>query len=255
VERKRFWNRITAGGTVGSAGVLAKLLISAKAFAVLLKFKTALSMLVSIAAYALFFGWRFAIGFVLMMFVHECGHVVVLRRQGVKASAPMFIPFLGAFVKLQGQHRSVAHEATSALAGPAAGLAVSGVVLLFANAYDSPLLTALAYTGFFMNLFNLVPALPLDGGRVAGALHPALWVAGMLGVLVWMFYAFSPILVLVLVIGGAEAFRRWRAHRRGEDLAYNTLAPITRWKIAGAYVAVAVLCLTGMAVAYTPMSL
>lgn len=243
-----------AVGAAGGAGLFAKLFLSLKALTFLVKFKTALTMVISIAAYAWFFGWPFAVGFVLMLFVHEMGHVVVLRAQGIKASAPMFIPFLGAFVTVKQAQRSVAAEAVSALAGPVAGLAVSGAVLLAADSLDSPLLRALAYTGFFINLFNLLPALPLDGGRVAGALHPAVWLVGMAGAVALLLYRPSPVLYLVLILGGFEAFRRWRAHRRGTDGGYFKIPMVTRWQIGGAYVAVALLCLAGMAATYAPMS-
>jgi Zn-dependent protease len=247
------------GGGVVAAGGLAKLagkaFLVAKGFGVLLKFKTAGSMLISVAAYALFWGWRFAVGFVALMFVHEVGHVVVLRAQGVKASAPMFIPFLGAFVKLEQGQRSVVEEALSALAGPVFGLVGAGAVYLAGQATGSPLLTALAYTGFLLNLFNLMPMLPLDGGRVAGAIHPYLWLGGAAVAVGFLIFHPSPVVVFVLVLGGIELVTRWRERRSGKVNPYYAVAPATRWQLAGAYVAVAVLCLLGMQAAYVPASL
>ncbi len=217
---------VAAGGAAAAkSGLLVKLLLALKGLAVLAKFKFALSMVVSIGAYALFWGWRFAVGFVLLLAVHELGHVVVLRAQGVEASAPMFIPFLGAFVSV----RSPLSHATG-----------------------SQLLQALAYTGFFLNLFNLLPMLPLDGGRVAGALHPAIWAAGMAVAVVFLLSHPSPVLVFVLVIGGLEAVRRWRARRAGEAGDYYTVPPRVRGLIAAAYVTVALVCLWGMNAAYLP---
>ena len=167
---RRAWQRfVTALAAVGA--------FLAKFGALLLKVKyvgLVLSMLVSIVAYSLFFGWSFAVGIVLLILVHEMGHVIELRRQGVPASAPLFIPFLGAFVNMRGSPRSAYQEALSGLAGPLVGTAASVVVAFWANATGSNFLMALAFFGFFVNLFNLLPVLPLDGGRAAAALHPGL---------------------------------------------------------------------------------
>jgi Zn-dependent protease len=258
-DGRRGTNRSTigkaAGGAAGGVGLIVKFWAGFKALVILLKFKTLLTMFISVAAYALFFGWKFAVGFVLLLFIHEMGHVVVLRLQGVKASAPMFIPFLGAFVTVKQPQRSVAAEATSALAGPAAGLLASGVVLFAADASNSAFLRALAYSGFLLNLFNLLPALPLDGGRVAGALHPAIWFAGIAGAVVLIFYFHSPVLIFVLILGIFEVVSRWRARRTGGSRAYFAIPRETRWAIGGAYALVAALCVAGMAAAYAPMSL
>ena len=251
--RRKRWDPRKAGGAVAGTGLLAKAFLTVKTAGLLvLHFKTFASMLVSVAAYAWLWGWNFAIGFVLLMFVHELGHVYVLRKQGVAATAPMFIPFLGAFVSIKGPQRSVAAEATSALAGPAVGMAASGFVLLLADSYHSPLLRALAYTGFLLNLFNLIPALPLDGGRVAGAVHPAIWFGGLVAAGAYLIYLRSPFVIFLLLIGVPETVRRWKARRAGTDNAYMTIPTDVRWRIAGAYVAVAALCIVGMAVSYTP---
>jgi Zn-dependent protease len=250
--RRHRFSRGTATGAAAGAGLLGKVLLSTKALAlVVLHFPTLASMIVSVAAYAYFWGWNFAVGFVLLMFAHEMGHVVVLRRQGIPASAPMFIPFLGAFVRMKGAPRSVADEAVSALAGPAVGVVTSGAVLLVGESYHLPLLIALAYTGCLLNLFNLLPMLPLDGGRVAGALHPAVWFVGLAAVLGLAILHPSIVYLLVIAIGGAELFRRWRSHTAGTDRAYMSIATATRWKIGIGYLLVLVACLAGMAATYT----
>src|SRR4029078_4233587 len=136
----------------------------------LLKFKvvtTGASMLVSIAAYTWIWGLPFAIGFVLLIFVHELGHVLELRRQGVPASAPLFIPFLGAVSGMKELPDDAWQEARVALAGPILGSVGAAVLWVIGESTGSELLLALAFTGFFLNLFNLIPLLPLDGG--AGA--------------------------------------------------------------------------------------
>src|SRR3954468_14194277 len=154
-------------GPVFAAGVVI-LKFAAKLKAVLLllpKLKlltTSASMLVSIAAYTLIWGWRFAVGFVALLFVHEMGHVIQMKREGVKVSGMLFIPFLGAAVGARSMGGNALAEARIGLAGPILGtLATAGLVPI-ANAYDSDFLRALAFTGFFLNLFNLVPVVPLD---------------------------------------------------------------------------------------------
>lgn len=254
-------SRWAKAGAVGGAGgafaltksaVIVKALAVLKGLAVLAKFKVAASMVISVGAYALFWGWRFAVGFVLLLLVHELGHVVVLRAQGVEASAPMFIPFVGAFVAVKGPMRSVTQEATSALAGPAIGAAGSYACLQLAYVADSLLLQALAYTGFLINLFNMLPMLPLDGGRVAGALHPAIWAIGTAGAIAILLFYPHPILFFVLLIGGLETWKRWRDRRAGRSGSYYRVPTRTRAAVGLSYVAVAAFCLWGMNIAFVP---
>jgi Zn-dependent protease len=161
-----------------------------KVFLVIAKLKflgVAVSMAVSVAAYAWIFGWTFALGFVLLIFVHEMGHVIVLRLRGIRSGLPVFVPFLGAFVSMKETPRTVYDEALSGIAGPAFGAAAAALVWWQADSRGSAFLLALAYTGFLLNLFNLLPVLPLDGGRTAAALHPATWAVGLLGLLLLFF--------------------------------------------------------------------
>lgn len=261
--RRKTWRERAGkigGGTALAGGATLKVLgktalIGKFGLFSLLKFKTFLSMLISIAAYAIFWGWKFAVGFVLLMFVHELGHVIALRLQGVKASAPMFIPFLGAFVKIEGQQRSISQEALSALAGPIAGLLGAGAVLWVAESMNSEFLRALAYTAFLLNLFNLFPVLPLDGGRVAGALHPAVWLAGMAAAVGLILWHPSPVFLFILILGGVETWHRWRERKSGRANQYLTIATSLRWQIAAAYVFTIAVCLIGMDAAYLPRPL
>ena len=215
-------------------------------------FTTSASMLVSIVAYQLIFGWLFSVGFVLLLLLHELGHVFQLRREGVKASAPMFIPFIGAFVNIEGKQRSVSQEAVSALAGPIAGLLGAGAVLGVAESMNSDFLRALAYTAFFLNLFNLFPVLPLDGGRVAGALHPVVWLGGMAAAVGLIIWHPSPVFFFILILGGLETWHRWRERKSGRANEYLSIETSVRWQIAAAYVFTIAVCLIGMDAAYTP---
>src|SRR6266487_16291 len=184
---------------IGSAlAAIGLLLAKIGALAKLKLFSTSASMLVSIAAYQLIFGWLFSIGFVLLLLLHELGHVFQLRREGIKASAPMFIPFLGAVISARSMGDDAAAEARVGLAGPILGSIASLVPLGLWLATGSDFWRALAYVGFFLNLFNLLPVLPLDGGRAMAALSPAIWLVG-LGALIVLAIAFpNPILFLIL---------------------------------------------------------
>src|SRR5260221_12736221 len=123
-------------------------------------------------------GVGFAVGFVFLIFVHECGHLIAARRIGLKVGAPVFIPFMGAFIGLKEAPRNAWIEAQVGIGGPLLGTAGAvfcyGLYLVTGN----PLFSALAYTGFFLNLFNLAPVGFLDGGRLAPALSPWLWLGG-----------------------------------------------------------------------------
>lgn len=203
-------------------------------------FTTSASMLVSVAAYAWLWGWKFAAGFVVLLFVHELGHVLELRRQGVPASAPLFIPFVGAVVGMKQLPPNAWKEAQVALAGPILGSAGAGAVWLAGEALDSELLIALAFTGFFLNLFNLLPIVPLDGGRAVAAVHPALWALGLAGLLALTILAPNPILLLILVLGGLELWRRWSERHHPSAAGYYRVEPWQRVAAGVTYVSLAV---------------
>jgi len=207
---------------------------------------TSATMLVSIAAYAWIWGWRFAVGFVFLLLIHELGHVFELRRQGIPASAPLFIPFLGAVVGMKQMPHNVWKEAQVALAGPIVGTLGALGFWVAGEALDSELLVALAFTGFFLNLFNLIPLSPLDGGRAVAALHPALWAVGLVLLLGLTIVWPNPILILVLVIGGMEAWRRWRDRNTPEAVAYYDIRPWQRAAVGVTYLGLATLLALAM---------
>ncbi|HZR90788.1 MAG TPA: site-2 protease family protein [Gaiellaceae bacterium] len=129
------------------------------------------SIFVAVGGYALIWGWQFGIGFVLLILVHEMGHYLEARRQGLNPALPIFIPFLGAFVAIRGERLNPWQHAWIALAGPLVGSAGAAAVWGAGEASHSQLLQALGYTGFFLNLFNLVPIGFLDGGQIWRSLH------------------------------------------------------------------------------------
>jgi Zn-dependent protease len=202
-------------------------------------FTTAGSMLVSVGAYALLFGWKFGVALVLLIFVHELGHVLELRRQGVPASAPMFIPFVGAFVAMKELPADAWREAQVALAGPVVGTLGAVAVWAAAVAYDSTFLMAMAFVGFFINLFNLLPIVPLDGGRAVAALHPAIWLVGVVGLAVLTWLRPNPILLIVVVLGGLELWNRWHSRHEPGMQTYYRVRPWQRAAVATVYVGLA----------------
>jgi len=214
------------------------------------KFSFLFSMVISIGVYAIFWGLPFAAGFVALLLIHEMGHVAELRRQGVPATAPMFIPFLGAMIAMKQMPRSVVAEAKMAIAGPIAGSLASLVVLAWAHASHSQLIMALAYVGFFINLFNLLPMNPLDGGRVAGALHPSVWFVGIIGAIALFLWRPNPIFLLIVVVGVISSIGRWTKRHQGQNDEYFSVPAKTKAAIATVYISVGVLCVWGMATAY-----
>lgn len=142
--------------------------------------KTGATMLISVWAYAIYWGWRFALGFVLLIFVHECGHMIAAKWCKLKVTTPAFIPFVGALITLKENPPNAWIEAVVGIGGPLLGTvgAVACVGIYYAT--GNPLFLALAYTGFFLNLFNLMPVGFLDGGRVVSAISPWLWIVGFI---------------------------------------------------------------------------
>jgi Zn-dependent protease len=209
-------------------------------------FTTSASMLVSIGAYTLIWGWKFAVGFVVLLLLHEMGHVFQLKREGIPASAPMFIPFLGAVVAMKELPKDAAAEARVGLAGPVLGSLAALVPLGIYALTGDELFQALAFVGFFLNLFNLLPVLPLDGGRAMAALSPAMWFVGF-GMLVAATFVFpNPIMLLILLFGGIETWRRWKRRKDPEAREYHRVAPRTRVAIAAVYIGLAALLALGM---------
>jgi Zn-dependent protease len=248
-ERKTLRNRI--GGAVAA---LAVLLGKFKGVLLLLpKLKiltTSGSMLVSVAAYALIWGWRFAAGFVALIFIHEIGHVIQLRREGIKATAPMFIPFLGAYVGMKELPKDAAAEARVGLAGPVLGSLGALIPLAIWQATGSEFWQALAFVGFFLNLFNLLPVLPLDGGRAMAALTPWMWIAGFALLVAATFIVPSPIMLLILLFGGMETYRRWKGRKSPAAQAYHRVTGAQRAAIATVYIGLAIALAVGMDVTH-----
>jgi Zn-dependent protease len=207
----------------------------------ILKFKfvgTALTMLVSVAAYALLFPVWFAVGIVVLIWVHEMGHVLQLRREGIPASAPMFIPFLGAFVAMKQMPKDALAEARVGLAGPVLGTLGGLATLGLYVATREPLFLGLAYFDFIINLFNLAPLLPLDGGRAVGAMSPVFQLLGLFAMVALFFVA--PIMAIIALIGLPELWKRWKIRNTPEGLAYYDIPLRNRVAVGAVYVGLVV---------------
>jgi Zn-dependent protease len=251
---KRIGSALAAIGLViAKIGAKAKLLLVA--LPKLKMFSTSASMLVSIAAYQLIFGWLFSIGFVLLLLLHELGHVFQLRREGIKASAPMFIPFMGAVISAKSMGDDAAAEARVGLAGPILGSIATLIPLGIWLATGSDFWRALAFIGFFLNLFNLVPVLPLDGGRAMAALSPWVWIVGFAGLAAMAFVFPSPILLIILLLGGMETWRRWKARNTPEGRAYHRIPTRTRVLVAATYLLLIAALALGTSVTHLPRGL
>jgi Zn-dependent protease len=216
--------------------------------------KTGGSMLVTVVIYAMIFGWWYAFGFVLLIFVHECGHLLAAKRIGLKVGAPVFIPFMGAFIALKEAPKNAWIEAQVGIGGPILGtvgaVVCEGLYLLTGN----ELFRALAFIGFYLNLFNLTPVGFLDGGRVATALSPWMWVVGII-ILGWLtverFMAghFNPILLFVFIFSLPRLFSLFRP-KTEEEKRYYEVTPRQRFVVAVTYFGLIAFLVVGMAVTY-----
>ncbi|HEY2936151.1 MAG TPA: site-2 protease family protein [Gaiellaceae bacterium] len=219
---------------------------------ILLKFKFLLSMFASAGVYIWIGGVWFGVGLIALLFVHEMGHVLEAKRQGLPVTAPLFIPLLGAMITMKQMPQDAWNEAKVAIAGPLLGSAGALALWIAGEATGSRPLQAIAFLGFFLNLFNLLPVVPLDGGRVVAAIHPAMWLVGFLGLLGLVFVRPNPILIIILILSGSELWRRWQLRNHPELQSYYRVRPSQRVTIAALYFGLAVLLVIGMAATHVP---
>ena len=234
--------------TVPIAFVLGKL----KWLIVLLKFTkftTLITMVIVVWVYAQIWGMRFALGFVILIYVHEMGHVIMMRKMGIKAGPPVFIPFVGAVISMKELPKNALIESLVAIGGPFLGTCGAGVCLLIAEYTGSQLWFAFASTGFMLNLFNMLPISPLDGGRITGVISRWFWLAGF-GIGAAMFYKTqSPILLLILLFGLLSLFKS----RGRVSEFYYTVSSSMRSSIALAYFTLLFVMVLGMWYADQPL--
>ena len=211
--------------------------------------KTGGTMFLSIWVYAMYWGVWFAAGFVLLIFVHECGHLLAAKRLGLKVGAPVFIPFMGALIALKEAPRNAWVESQVGIGGPLLGSAGAAVCELIYLATGNPMFRALAYTGFFLNLFNLAPVGFLDGGRIVTALSPWLWLVGFAIMLGLTILHPNFILILILIFSAPRIFFLFR-RKSHEERRYFEVTPAQRWSMAAMYFGLIVLLVVGMQMTY-----
>ena len=247
------WQRLKRGlGPVGVILALVLKFLGKVKFVLLpiLKFlpaflKTGGSMLLMIWVYAMRFGVWFAVGFVLLIFVHECGHLVAARRLGLKVGAPVFIPFMGAFIALKEAPPNAWVEAQVGIGGPLLGAVGAAICYVLGIATGNSLFTALAYSGFFLNLFNLMPVGFLDGGRVVTALSPWLWLVGFVILIGFTLLHPNFILILIIVFSVPRLFSLFRT-KTDEERRFYEVTPVQRWQMGAIYFGLILLLVLGM---------
>jgi Zn-dependent protease len=207
-----------------SAGKLGKVLL------------TGGTMLISVFAYALVFGVWYAVGFVLLIFVHEMGHYLAARHRGLDVGAPTFIPFVGAWIELKQKPHDVETEAFVGIAGPLLGTLGALACYMAARETGEKLLYALAYAGFFLNLFNMIPLSPFDGGRITAVLSPRIWFLGVPALVGLFLWSPSPMLILIAVLAWPQLVAAWHYDPHApENIAYYGISDEDRFTYAVAY--------------------
>jgi Zn-dependent protease len=215
--------------------------------------KTGGTMLISIWAYAMLWGWWFATGFVVLIFVHECGHLIVAKKFGLKVSAPMFIPFMGALIALKEAPKNAWMEAWVGIGGPLFGSLGALACYALYPLTGNPLFVALAYSGFFLNLFNLAPFGFLDGGRIATALSPWLWVVGLVIIGSMAFMHPNLLLFIIIAMSLPRLFSLFRA-KTDEERRYFEVTPAQRATMAVLYFGLVAALVLGMHVAQVTLA-
>ncbi|WP_088279104.1 site-2 protease family protein [Ideonella sp. A 288] len=198
------------------------------------------TMLLSLVVYAFIYGWRYAAGFIALLFVHEMGHYVAARQRGLDVGLPTFIPFIGAWIELKQLPHDAETEAYVGLGGPLIGTLGALLVYVLARAWQIDWLLAVSYAGFFLNLFNLIPLSPFDGGRITAVLSPRIWLLGVPILGAVFLWRPSPMLLLVALIAAPQV---WKAIRYRSDSAeaqtYYAVPTAQKWGYGLFYVVLA----------------
>ena len=214
-----------------------KLLLLALSGAKLAKvFTSGGTMLISLVVYAFIFGWRYAAGFIALLFAHEMGHYLAAKQRGLAVGLPTFIPFVGAWIDLKEQPRDVETEAYVALAGPLLGTVAAIACYLAADDGGPRWLMAVAYSGFFLNLFNLLPISPLDGGRITAVLSPRIWFVGVPLLAAMFVWQPNPMLLLIGLLAAPQLVKAWKYDAKApENQSYYAIASRRRLEYLGLY--------------------
>jgi Zn-dependent protease len=198
------------------------------------------TMLISLVVYSFVFGWKYAAGFIVLLFVHEMGHYIAARQRGLAVGLPTFIPFLGAWINMKDLPHDAETEAYVGLGGPLLGTVGAIAVYFFARETGSAWLLAVAYSGFFLNLFNLIPISPFDGGRITAVLSPRIWLLGVPVLLALFWWRPSPMLLLMALLAAPQVWKAWKW--RSDDplaLTYYAVPTAQKWEYGLIYIGLA----------------
>lgn len=184
------------------------------------------TMLISVVVYAFIYGWRYAIGFVALLFVHEMGHYLAARQRGLNVGLPTFIPFVGAWIELKDMPHNAETEAYVGLGGPLVGTVGALVCYFLARNYDTNWLLAVAYSGFFLNLFNMIPLSPFDGGRITAVLSPRIWLLGAPMLVALFLYRPNSLLIIMAVLAAPQVWKAIKYRSDSEEAATYYAVPL-----------------------------
>lgn len=251
-----FWSRLKkALGPLAVAAILIAKFFAKIKFLILpvLKFlpillKSGGTMLLMIWVYTVMWGWKFGVGFVLLLLVHECGHLLVAKKFGLKVGAPVFIPFMGAFIALKEAPRNAWIEACVGIGGPMLGTVGALICNSLGEIFDTPVFIALASFGYLLNLFNLTPVGMLDGGRIVSAMSRWLWLPG-LALLVWFGWQYPNFVVWLVILLSIPRIISLFRKRTEEEKRYYEVTPSQRWTMSILYFGLIILLILGMRVA------
>jgi len=214
------------------------LLLSGAKFGKLLT--TGGTMLISLVVYAFVFGWKYAAGFILLLFVHEMGHYIAARQRGLDVGAPTFIPFVGAWISLKDLPHDAETEAHVGLGGPLLGSVGALAVYFLARQTDATWMLAVAYSGFFLNLFNLIPLSPFDGGRITAVLSPRIWLLGVPILVALFMWRPSPLLLLMALLAAPQVWKAWKYRADSEEAkTYYAVPTAKKWEYGFMYLGLA----------------
>ena len=260
-QRETFWRRLkkTLGPVAVVGVVIAKFFAKLKFFILpALKFlpillKSGGTMLLMIWIYTKMWGWQFGVGFVLLLLVHECGHLIVAKKFGLKVGAPVFIPFMGAFIALKEAPRNAWVEACVGIGGPMLGTLGALACNSLGEMFDAPVFIALAWFGYFLNLFNLTPVGMLDGGRIVTALSRWLWLPGF-ALLLWFGWKFPNFIVWLIVLLSLPRVYSLFRKRTEEERRYYEVTPTQRWTMSILYFGLIIALISAMHLAQNDLN-
>jgi Zn-dependent protease len=243
------WSRIKkALGPFAVVGIVIVKFLAKFKFILPILLKSGGTMLLMILVYMQLWGWAFGVGFVLLLLVHETGHLIVAKKFGLKVGAPVFIPFMGAFIALKEAPRNAWMEACVGIGGPLLGSLGALVCHALGEFSATPIFIALAWFGYFLNLFNLTPVGMLDGGRVVSALSRWLWLPGF-ALLVWFGWKFPNFIIWLIVLLSVPRIYSLFRKRTEEEQRYFEVTPSQRWIMSALYFGLIAALLLGMHVA------